>query len=79
MAKKRVTVMLDPDLVARIHELTDNVSAYVEEVLGFAVRQDFLRREIDRYEKEHGPFPAAEVEAMAERLFGPRPAELLIA
>ena len=71
MAKQTVTITLDRDLVTRVRELTDNVSAYVEEVLEFAVRQDGLRREVARYEAEHGAFADSEVTATADRLFGP--------
>jgi predicted transcriptional regulator len=70
MAKMKVTVTLDPELVARMKELAGNVSQYVEETMWEQVRHDALVRYLDDYEAKHGPIPEAAVERVRQVLSG---------
>jgi len=70
MAKKlKVTVTLDPTLVAQVKALSDNFSQYVEETLWDQVRRDYLALDIERYEAEHGPIPEEGVRRAEAELF----------
>jgi post-segregation antitoxin (ccd killing protein) len=68
MAKRKITVTVDEELVAQAQQLGEaNLSAVVNEALGRhverLVRQAALRRLLDAWDNEFGPVPEPEVEA----------------
>ncbi len=73
MATTKITITLPEELVEAARELTDNLSGYTAEALAFQIRNDLLGRDLEAYQREHGPFDPERLAAMAEEMFGERP------
>ncbi len=70
MATKKITITLPEELVEAARELTDNLAGYAAEALAFQIRHDLRARDLEAYQREHGRFDQAELDAVRAELFG---------
>ena len=73
MATKKITITLPEELVEAARGLTDNLSGYAADALAFQIRNTLLGLDLEDYQRAHGRFDQAELDAARAELFGVGP------